>query len=457
LSYAPAVKDRQSSSSSSTTASNKTHSYTKNNVKLASKSRSSINNIDNNNSQRQPDTSQHYQTPVSSIQDISRSIRPVSSLTKNNNNNNSLIQPKLRISQPNDVYEQEADRIAEKVMAMSSMPPLSFSAVPVIGGGDNRTKAKGKGIGQKKCTACQMKGQQQQENIEIIEISRKKPSPHASNLEASDQVSNEIINNNTLSSSSSGSPLDANTKEFMETRFRYNFSKVRIHTDAVAAASANSLNALAYTLGNNIVFAKGQYQTGTESGKKLLAHELTHVIQQQNKISQCIQRSMTMDECESYETEVQKAHDRAIAMTWNAILKLDSYDGLKPVDVRDALNEHFHSDSKFVADYVREILLTAGLYAYHLVQYECHATDTKGNALATTYWCVPFTDIILWKPWFEESLDTQASTLVHEWMHKYHCSLDLGYDWEESYKKAGTLRALFNADPYGELVEDIGT
>lgn len=278
MSYAPTVKDRQASSSN--TSNNKAPSYNNNNSnQLASKSRSSINNNYYYSQWQPPDTSQHYQTPISSIQDISRSIQPVA-LTKKNNNN-LLFQPKLRISQPNDAYEQEADRVAEKVMAMSSMLPFSYSAVPPTGG-DARSKAKGREIGLKKCTACQIKDQQQQqqENIEI-EISRK-PS-HASNLEASDQVSNEIINS--VLSSSSGSPLDVSTKEFMESRFGYDFTKVRIHTDAVAAESANSVNALAYTVGNDIVFANERYRPNTFEGRNLLAHELTHIIQQASELS----------------------------------------------------------------------------------------------------------------------------------------------------------------------------
>lgn len=83
---------------------------------------------------------------------------------------------------------------------------------------------------------------------------------------------------------SSGAPLERNTRSFMEERFGYDFSNVKIHTDTVAAKSAGSINALAYTSGNNIVFNQNQFSPETNSGKKLLAHELTHVLQQGNKI-----------------------------------------------------------------------------------------------------------------------------------------------------------------------------
>jgi hypothetical protein len=79
---------------------------------------------------------------------------------------------------------------------------------------------------------------------------------------------------------SSGQPLDAATRAFMEPRFRHDFSQVRVHTDARAADSAQAVNARAYTVGQNTVFAASQYAPGTSAGKQLLAHELAHVVQQ---------------------------------------------------------------------------------------------------------------------------------------------------------------------------------
>jgi hypothetical protein len=75
-------------------------------------------------------------------------------------------------------------------------------------------------------------------------------------------------------------PLDAATRAIMEPRFGYDFSRVRVHSDAAAAASARQVNALAYTVGSDIVFANAQYAPTAVAGKRLLAHELTHVVQQ---------------------------------------------------------------------------------------------------------------------------------------------------------------------------------
>jgi hypothetical protein len=79
---------------------------------------------------------------------------------------------------------------------------------------------------------------------------------------------------------SSGQPLDASTRAFFEPRFAYDFSQVRVHTDTRAAESARAVSALAYTVGREVVFAAGRYTPHTLGGRTLLAHELTHVMQQ---------------------------------------------------------------------------------------------------------------------------------------------------------------------------------
>ncbi len=83
---------------------------------------------------------------------------------------------------------------------------------------------------------------------------------------------------------SAGQPLDPQTRSFMETRFGHDFSQVRVHADGQAADAAQELHARAYTLKNEIVFGAGQYRPHTAEGKQLLAHELTHVVQQQNAV-----------------------------------------------------------------------------------------------------------------------------------------------------------------------------
>jgi hypothetical protein len=82
--------------------------------------------------------------------------------------------------------------------------------------------------------------------------------------------------------SSSGQPLERSTRQFMEGRMGQDFGDVRVHTDAKASDSARSVSAQAYTVGNDIVFQSGTYAPDTDTGRHVLAHELTHVVQQRS-------------------------------------------------------------------------------------------------------------------------------------------------------------------------------
>lgn len=103
---------------------------------------------------------------------------------------------------------------------------------------------------------------------------------------------------------SPGQPLDAATRAHMEPRFGHDFSRVRIHTDARAAESAQVVNALAYTIGPNIAFGKGRYMPSTVHGQKLLAHELTHVVQQMNSLPSAL---ISFDDTHEREAEAASA------------------------------------------------------------------------------------------------------------------------------------------------------
>jgi hypothetical protein len=96
---------------------------------------------------------------------------------------------------------------------------------------------------------------------------------HGNESSEAPSIVNEVLR-------STGQPLDPSTRAFMEPRFRHDFSNVRVHADSRAAASARAMNALAYTAGSQVVFDAGQYAPETFAGRKLLAHELTHTLQQ---------------------------------------------------------------------------------------------------------------------------------------------------------------------------------
>jgi Domain of unknown function (DUF4157)/LysM domain len=172
-----------------------------------------------------------------------------------------ILQPKLKIGQTGDENEQEADKVVGHITRM----PTSDSIAQMISKKEESID--------RKCNACEMKEDKEEDEKQL----RISPKPSTTcTLEGNEEITNEV--NNVLSSG--GSSLDASTRELMEPRFGYDFSNVKIYTGESAARSVRSVDALAYTVGNDIVFDEGMYMPGTMEGRRLLAHELAHIIQQ---------------------------------------------------------------------------------------------------------------------------------------------------------------------------------
>jgi hypothetical protein len=118
---------------------------------------------------------------------------------------------------------------------------------------------------------------------------------------------------------SPGQPLDPATRAFMEPRFGHDFSRVRVHTDSHAAASAREVNALAYTVGRDIAFASGNYQPATLMGRQLIAHELAHTIQQENAMPQPVQAFRLSRPDDASELEADQVANAALGRTSIAV------------------------------------------------------------------------------------------------------------------------------------------
>lgn len=110
---------------------------------------------------------------------------------------------------------------------------------------------------------------------------------------------------------SSGQPLGVETRAFMESSLGHDFSQVRIHVDQKAAESARAVNALAYTVGSNVVFRESQYAPHTAAGRRLLAHELTHVVQQRGHTATST-HGVTLNDSPELEQEADHIADAAI-------------------------------------------------------------------------------------------------------------------------------------------------
>lgn len=171
------------------------------------------------------------------------------------------VQPKLTINAPGDIYEQEADAMADKVMRMSANETIQQPKP--------NTGLIGRSV-QRKCANC--------------EDERKKPIMRkAQGGETGIQVSSSFASS-LNASRGGGSPLPQGTRDFMGNAFSTDFSSVRVHTNERAAELSSGINAKAFTYGNNIYFKTGYYNPNSVKGKHLLAHELTHTLQQQSNI-----------------------------------------------------------------------------------------------------------------------------------------------------------------------------
>jgi hypothetical protein len=155
------------------------------------------------------------------------------------------IRPKLRIATTGDRYEQEADRVADRVMRMAAPGPRP------------------------ECAACG--GPHEERAAPRIQPARE----HGGGGATAPAIVHEVIG-------SPGRPLDAFARGFMESRFGHDFGGVRVHTGAQPAESARAVGARAYTVGASVVFGAGEYAPATPWGRRLLAHELAHVVQQRS-------------------------------------------------------------------------------------------------------------------------------------------------------------------------------
>ncbi len=143
------------------------------------------------------------------------------------------IQAKLTVNTPGDIYEQEADRVADQVLADAGHPGIGV-APPHI---------------------------------------QRFPVQPARQAEAAPASVDRVL-------ASPGRPLEPVLRQEMEQRFGHDFSRVRVHTGAAAGQSAREVNANAYTVGHDVVFGTARFAPGTHQGRRLLAHELAHVVQQ---------------------------------------------------------------------------------------------------------------------------------------------------------------------------------
>ena len=208
------------------------------------------------------------------------------------------IQRKLSIGTVDDPLEYEADAMADQVMRM---PESNFI--------------------QRKCARCE-EGEQVQRKPLAASIT-----PFIQKKGADGGTAIEGVTNKINSTKGSGSGMDSNTQNFMQSRFGTDFSGVKIHTGSDSIQMNRELNAKAFTVGSDIYFNEGQYQPNAESGKHLLAHELTHTVQQGE--ANCLQEKMIQRDLAVEPTisnpvlRVLTTAQVQLAINWNSIVLTD--------------------------------------------------------------------------------------------------------------------------------------
>jgi hypothetical protein len=168
------------------------------------------------------------------------------------------VQAKLKIGAPGDRFEQEADRVADYVMRRPDGLGLSPQVSETAG------------------SLCQRQTNEplDEESMSASDLLSMKEKPGAAH------TATPAVAANVERMAGGGAPLDHSTRASMESRFGRDFGSVRLHHDTQAAATAEAIGARAFTFHQHIAFAPGEYQPSTPKGQHLLAHELTHVLQQ---------------------------------------------------------------------------------------------------------------------------------------------------------------------------------
>ena len=203
------------------------------------------------------------------------------------------VQMKMAVSKPGDKLEQEADRMADKVMRM----PLPGKEEKLQRAPDEKLQKAAvpeKKVQKKEADKLQKAGEKVQKK-EDDKLQKAPASEEKLQRKGSDSAPSGSTNLQSAiqNRSGGGQPLSSDVRNYMEPRFNADFSNVRVHNDPQAAGLSNQLSARAFTHQNNIFFSRDQYQPGSSEGRQLLAHELTHTIQQGHSVQRSPQVSTT--------------------------------------------------------------------------------------------------------------------------------------------------------------------
>ena len=277
------------------------------------------------------------------------------------------IQPKLAVSVPGDSYEQEADRVAAAVVAGygPSVGGVSRDVQPKL----YRAPMRPEDIADSVPPPGEERGAGPSVASASEEVQRGATGEAGAVGPHFEQSLQQAV-------SGRGETLPAPVRSFMESRLGRDFSAVQVHRDEQADALARTVNARAFTLGNSIFFARSQYHPESPEGQRLLAHELTHVVQQSDgRLSRQIQRQTS---CSSYNGYSASNHVHSYNC---AGLALRTYQFTSPPSaVIDAITANFIAPMTPASG-----SCDAGAVKFWLWEYDIKMEDDQGNVVAPTW------------------------------------------------------------------------
>lgn len=206
---------------------------------------------------------------------------------------NQVLQTKLAIGSVNDPLERAADRVADAVVSGAPLPAFGSASTAL----------------QAKCAECEAEEtvrRQPEEQEDEPETIRTKAGPGGPSAQGAVQAASAIA--------SGGAPLSRDVRSYFEPRFGRDLSDVRVHAGGSAAQAARQINARAYTLGQSIAFASGEYAPSSHEGRRLIAHELAHVVQQDPSV---IRRVIRVDPQVSLDSSFSAARVTGVTRTDN--------------------------------------------------------------------------------------------------------------------------------------------
>jgi hypothetical protein len=356
------------------------------------------------------------------------------------------IQTKLKISEPGDRYEQEADRVADQVMRMPE-PKIQrvcaeceeeLQRQPME---EEEEKKEEEETLQTKPLAESITPLIQRQTEPTEEEEKKKEEEETLQTKpASGEAStvSPTLQNQITALQGGGQPLPESERHFFEPRFGTDFSQVRIHADNQAAEAARAVNARAFTLGRDVVFGAEGYQPGASEGRRLLAHELTHTVQQMQLGYPTVQReegqplASPRQVATPARTQAANALDYAIERLNEAITLTERGDPI-PQDVHDALARFFPGESsEFLPLLLRRIVGVRSIIETIRIRsvltpvdaaiepYEINIMLQNGTKISPWPSDDP-THILVFPPFYRDR-HLQPSRLIHECFHIYYPS-----------------------------------